>query len=331
MQDYKMSEKLFLDLWGEWGEPEEIIDGEQIKEFLTQLIDMSKGLIILDHFSFINYDHISSIKYEKPYLKIYWKDFNEYREKYLKKQLTEEEKVNWAVFGFDTYSYMLLHVNKVKFVKVKNHLFILFRTNLIPDKKAKKLLLSQDNELISEENFKHLLYKNYSFYEGNKDFLIKHDCIVNNLPYYSCLIQPKEKNGSQTRRILLYYTLQEIIERMNAVRNSLSTVNEYDYDVMYSLGNTIRRILEYTFKFLCIYKDLDIKIDKKYSDIHLGDLRKKFKEQYKDIKFEQNIIDRANQLSHDSGVIFEKEDVELFWSHVKELIETVINKVLNDN
>lgn len=328
-----MSEKIFLDLWGEWGEPDEISEGEQINEFLMQLIDKSKGLFILDHFSFVNFDYVSSISYDKPFLKVYWQNFNEYREKWLNKKINDEELTTWSLFNYRTYSYMLLDVNKVKFVKVKEHLFILFRTNFIPEKRAKNYLLGQNNELISEENIKELLYKNYKFYEGNKGLQIIHDCYVNNLPYYSFLIQPKENNFAQSvsKKILLRYTMMEIAERMLSVRSSLSKIGQYDYDDLYAQGNIIRRILEYSLKFLCIYKDLDVKgeIEKKYG-VYLRDLRKIIITNYEDIKFEQNIINKANELSHDSGVTYEKEEVELFWAQVKELIETVIKKVLDE-
>ncbi|MGG0387854.1 hypothetical protein ABEZ76_07710 [Priestia megaterium] len=328
--DYEMTEKLFLDLWEEWGEPEELVEGISINEFLTQLINKSRGLIILDHFSHINYDHINKVTYEKPFLKIYWKDFNKYREKNLQEQLNEDEKMIWYVNGFSTYIYMLLNIKKVKFVKKENHLFIMFLTNFIPEKLGDKYLIDTNNELIDKENYKNLLYKKYTFFEGDKSNLIKHECVVNNLPYYSCLIQPKEKcsDTGYSRSLMLIETLQEIADRMNKVYRNLEKIDEYDYDDLNATGNKVRIILEYSLKFLCIYKDLKLDIDKGYGHIKLGQLRKEIKANYKDLEFEQRIINTANELSHDSGIVFEKEDIVEFWKEVKQLIENIYELIL---
>lgn len=330
--EYEMSELLFLDIWEEWQKPSEISDGEKIRDFLNQIIDKSRGLFILDHFSNINYDHVTSVKYKKPFLEIYWKDLNEYREKYLRKELTDDDQMIWCVHGYSTYMYMLLNINKIKFVKKGVHLYILFLTNLIPEKLSKKHLLDKNNELIDKENYKNLLYNKFTFFEGDKNLLIKHDCIVNNLPYFSCLIQPKENNKSTgySRNLLLIETLKEISNRMERVLNSLSLIDEFDYDELFSSGNKIRRILEYCLKFLCIYKNLNLDIEKKYGFIKLGDLKKEIKANYNNLRFDQSLINTANELSHDSGKIFEKEEVIKFWNEVNDLIEEVYDIILND-
>ncbi|MGD7025252.1 hypothetical protein ACQCVK_22245 [Rossellomorea vietnamensis] len=327
---YEMSEKLFLDIWKRRGSPSEINEGSEIFEFLNEIIEASNGLVILDHFSHVNYDNIHSIKYEKPYTKIIWKDFNDYRKKYLEQTLSEDEKMVWDVNGYATYMYMFLHISKIKVVQLDNHLFILFLLNLIPPKSAKKLLIPQENELISDEVYKDSLYREYTFWEGDKEEAIKHICIVNNLPYYTCLIQPKE-NCSHTefsKFILLNETLNEISERMDRVQSKLVTIEEHESDELFAQGNTIRRILEYSLKFLCLYKEIDLKIDEKYGYVSLGDLKKEINKSYGELGLTQNIVNMANELSHDSGEVFNKEEIFKFWKDVKNLLDKVNEKIL---
>lgn len=331
--EYKMSEKLFLDIWEKWGSPKEIINGKDVYNFLKEVIEKSEGLVILDHFSHINYDNIHSIQYEEPYTKIYWKDFDHYRKKFLEQTLNEDEQMIWFVNGYGTYLYMLLHINKIKFVKVKNHLFILFLLNLIPHKTTKQLLLKKSNELISEEIFKDVLYREYSFWEGDKKDAIKHICIVNNLPYYTCLIQSKEGNYPTTvsKQLLLLTTLEEIAERMNKVKESIIKTDQYAYDDLFSQGNTIRRIMEYSLKFLCLYKEIEMEIDEKYGYVKLGELKKVLNKEFAELNIEQSLVNIANELSHDSGKTFSKDEISDFWKEVKELLEKVNNIILESD
>lgn len=323
--EYELSEKLFNDIWESLGKPKELTEGKEIFNFLDDVIEKSKGYVILDHFSHINYDNIHSIKYEDPYTYIYWKDNNTYREKYLKKTINEDEMMFWQMDGYATYSYMLLHIQKIKFIKLGSHLVIIFLLNLIPSKKVKKTLLKSGNELISEENNKNDLYKEIMFWEGDKEQCKKHIAIVNNLPYYSCLIQPKEGcfDTVISKKILLNETINEIYERMQKVHSTLLSLNDYEYDDLFSQGNTIRRILEFALKFLCIYRSIELNIDEKYGHIKLGELRKEINARYDTISITQGLVNIANELSHDSGEVFSKEEVVGFWEDVNGLLEQV--------
>ena len=93
-----------------------------------------------------------------------------------------------------TYTYTILHINKLKFKVINNHPYLIFRVHLIPIKTVEKhLKISNGNELIESENKPSMFYKEYIFWEGDEKNLIKHACTVCNLPYYTGLIQPKEK------------------------------------------------------------------------------------------------------------------------------------------
>ncbi|MGH0499021.1 hypothetical protein ACQVPI_22495 [Bacillus wiedmannii] len=331
--NYKMGEKLFLDIWNRWGSPSEISNNEEINAFLNELMTESDGLVNLDHFSHINFDFIKYIKYKKPYTFLYWKDFDELRKKYLEGNLTEDEGIDWQIHDFANYSYMLLHINKLKFVKIKDHLFILFLMHLIPKKKIKKFLIGPNDELIFEDDNKDDLYNELDFYEGKKEELNKHICFVNNLPYCTCLIQPKENHSDTlfSRKLLLVETLVEIQRRMVKVHKTIREIYEYEYDDLYAQGNTIRRILEYTLKFFCLFKEIEIKIDEKYGYIKLGELKKEINKSDLGIEVKQELVNIANEMSHDSGVVFSKDELFSFWKDVMELIKSVKLIIMESN
>lgn len=327
---YELSEKLFLDLWEEFGRKVYLIDPVEINDFLTRLIDLSKRDVNLDQFSLTNYDNIISIEYEKPYYKIYWKNFEAYREKYLNGNLEGNEEQTWKMFGYGTYIYTLTHISKLKFIQEGNHLFVLILSNLIPVKAAKNTLLKPNCNLIDEEINKTEFYRQYSFWEGDKVDFKKHICIVNNLPYYSSLIQPKQgvSDIEYSKKIMLFETVNEALQRMKKTKSILESLDKFDYDQIFAQGNIIRRILEYTLKLYCLFKEIEIDIDTKYGNITLGKLRSEIKNFPENITIEQKLINTANELSHDSGEVFSKEEVVEFWNDAKILLE-LIHKEIN--
>ncbi|MFC4323697.1 hypothetical protein [Litchfieldia salsa] len=331
--EYKMSEQLFLDVWNKWDAPEELSNSVDISNFLNELIKESDGLVILDHFSYINFDYIEYIKHQNQYTLLYWKDYDVLRKKFVDKSISQEEIEEWLIDGNVTYLYMLLHINKLKFVKVNNnHLCILFLLHLIPNKKVKHFLMGPNDELILEDDNKEDLYKEFDFIEGPKEEYRRHLCLVNNLPYYTCLIQPKEYNLDTiySRRILLNETIQEIENRMKRVLNSLSGIDDFEYDELYAQGNTIRRILEYSLKFFCLYKGIEIKLDDKYGHISLGDLKKEIKRGNLGFNIKPQLINTANEMSHDSGVIFSKDEIINFWEDVMKVLKSVELEILKN-
>lgn len=328
---YELSEKLFFDLWIKRGKPRELVNAEEINNFLSELVDKSKGLVIVDHYSYSNYDNIHKIVSDGPYTKIFWKDFNNLRIKNLEKKIDEFDIMKWSVFGFATYLYTLLHIRKIKFLIINNHMYVLLLSNLIPSKEVKKHLINKNTELISIENHNEEFYTEYSFFEGEKEELIKHICTVNNLPYYTCLIQPKEGCSSPefSKTIMLKETINEVKDRMKKVKENLEESYEYDYDNLFAQGNTIRRILEYVLKFYCLIKKLDLKIDEKYGNILLGELKKEINKADIPINIATEIIRMANELSHDSGQVFSKEEIIQFAEEVEELLNQIYAEILN--
>ena len=247
MYDYETSEQLFIDIWQKYGSPDEVDDADIIFNILNDLVTVSKHKIVLDHYSHINFDEIIKVEYDKEnsIFKLYWLDNNKYRLANLNHELSEMESMVWWTSGYCTYEYLAVDINKIKFFKKDEHIFVLIQANMITEKELRKKVIGK-NEVIEIENCTDELYARYTFWEGNKDDLIKVECIANNLPYYVCVIQPKERipSTSFSKRLLLLCTLKEINERLQKVWKALQLGN-LDRDELFSKGNTIRNIMEY--------------------------------------------------------------------------------------
>lgn len=328
MYDYETSEQLFIDIWQKYGSPDEVDDADIIFNILNDLITVSKHKIVLDHYSHINFDEIIKVEHDKEnsIFKLYWLDNNKYRLANLNHELSEMDSMIWWTSGYCTYEYLAVDINKIKFFRKDKHIFVLIQANMITEKELRKKVIGK-NEVIEIENCTDELYARYIFWEGNKDDLIKIECIANNLPYYVCVIQPKERipSTSFSKRLLLLCTLEEINERLKKVWNALQLGN-LDRDELFSKGNTIRNIMEFALKHFCVMFNIPIDIEQKYGYIELGDMRKKIKAKV-DIDITQGIIITANELSHDSGKKYSLEDIKLFYADVKKLIDELQNYI----
>lgn len=277
MYDYETSEQLFVDIWKKYGSPDEVDDADIIFNILNDLVTVSKHKIVLDHYSHINFDEIIKVDYDKEnsIFKLYWLDNNKYRLANLNHELSEMDSMIWWTSGYCTYEYLAVDINKIKFFKNDKHIFVLIQANMITEKELRKKVIGK-NEVIEIENCTDELYARYIFWEGNKDDLIKVECIANNLPYYVCVIQPKERIPSTgfSKRLLLLCTLKEINERLQKVWKALQ-LGDLDRDELFSKGSTIRNIMEFALKHFCVMFNIPIDIEQKYGYIELGDMRKK--------------------------------------------------------
>jgi len=322
MYDYETSEQLFIDIWQKYGSPDEVDDADIIFNILNDLVTVSKHKIVLDHYSHINFDEIIKVEYDKEnsIFKLYWLDNNKYRLANLNHELSEMESMVWWTSGYCTYEYLAVDINKIKFFKKDEHIFVLIQANMITEKELRKKVIGK-NEVIEIENCTDELYARYTFWEGNKDDLIKVECIANNLPYYVCVIQPKERipSTSFSKRLLLLCTLKEINERLQKVWKALQLGN-LDRDELFSKGNTITNIMEYALKHFCVIFDISMDIEQKYGHIELGELKKKIRAE---IEIPQSLINTANELSHDSGKKYSLDDIKDFFKEVKTLIDEI--------
>lgn len=324
MNDYETSEQLFIDIWQKYGSPHELDDADIIFNILNDLVTVSKHKIVLDHYSNINFDEIIKVEYDKEnsIFKLYWLDNNKYRLANLNHELSEMDSMIWWASGYCTYEYLAVDINKIKFVKIDKHIFVMIQANMITEKEIRKRVIGK-NEIIEIDKCTNELYSRYTFWEGNKDDLIKIECIANNLPYYVCVVQPKERIPSTffSKKLLLLCTLKEINERLKKVWNALQVEN-LDRDELFSKGNTIRNIMEYTLKHFCVIYDIPMNIEQKYGYIELGELKNKVKDEIH-IEIPQRLINTANELSHDSGKKYSLDDIKDFFKEVKTLIDEI--------
>lgn len=319
--DYKMSQKAFIDTWGEFGQPKEIYDKEECFRFLTRLNEVTGGLVIVDHFSYTNYDHISGVKLEDNYLYIYWKNYEEN---------PPHNDMEMEVFGNSTYIYSLCNLRKLKFIEVNGHLFILFMPNVSKIKEVKKFLsienLEMDKELLINDN-KENLYTNFRFIKENKI----HECVIHNLPFYSFLIQPKQKSVDVgfSKKLLLIETLRYAVDRIQKGIKLLHILNNHDYDEIHGIGNRARSVLESIVKYYCLYNGYSLPNDH-YGNNLLGDLKKHLNKKG-DSNFSnllsQEIINLANKFSHDDGNVYPKTDAEKLCKDVLLIINAAFNSI----
>lgn len=329
-KDYEMSEQLFLDVWKEYGEPDEVFDAIITYNILNDIVTKSKGLIVLDHYSQINFDEIIKVEYseENKIFKLYWLDNNHYRMKHLNNELSEFDELCWSVSGCCTYEYLAVDIDKIKFIKADTHIFILVQSNVVSERELKKRIVG-NNELIDVTHNTNDLYTRYTFWEGDKENLVKVECIANGLPYYVCVIQPKERipHTGISKDLMLVSTFYEINKRLDKVGMLLNS-NISDKDELFSIGNTIRRILEYALKHFCVYLDIPMEIEQKYGYIELGDLRKKLKVT-SHIQISQSMINMANELSHDSGKYYNAEEIKEFYFDIVKILQDIQRFISN--
>ncbi len=333
MCEYPLSEKAFINTWIEFGCPKEIKDCEKMSEFFQLLIENTKGKFIVDHITAGNYDCVNSIEYAEPYTIIKWHDFNNYRLKYLNKELDEFDGLSWSVFGYATYDYILTTIHKIKFIKKGNHLYIGILSRLTDLNEYNKWLEKNNYSVINIDDSDEFEIE-YSYWEGEPSQQKKHICRVNCLPFYTNLIQPKENACSSyhSKAILIIYSYEEIKKRLNETNNLLAKINPEDEDSLQDIGNRIRRILEYSLKYCCACKGICLGLTDKYEHISLGKLRKKVNETFSDKEhlISQSIVNKANEFSHDSGKIIQKQDVELFCNKAIELINKIYTDILSE-
>lgn len=331
--DYIISEKPFLEVWQQFGCPTEITNIEMIIDFLNTLVEKTKGKFIVDHITTGNYDCVSSIEYVEPYTIIKWHDFDNYRLKFLNKELDELDGTSWFTFGCATYDYILLNIRKIKFRKLSNHLYIGILSQLTNLEEYNKWLEKNNYSIINIDDSDDFEIE-YSYWEGDPSQQKKHICRVNCSPFYTNLIQPKENACSSyhSKAILVLFSYEEIKKRLNATNNQLAKINPEDEDSLQDLGNRIRRILEYFLKYYCAYKGVHLGLTDKYKYISLGKLRKKVNETFSDKEhlISQSLVNKANDFSHDFGKIISKQDVESFCNEAIELSNKVYIEILSE-
>lgn len=331
---YELSEKLFLDLWEEFGRPAELEKLEDIHNFLKALIQRSQGYVIVDHFSGENYDRIDRVECLGNYIKIVWKDFSDFCKRKEAGILTDDERLTWNLFGEFAEIYTMLDLEKILFRKEQDHLFLIFRTNLIDLKKIEKIHKDNGWSTLTKEQCTDSFYTQFIVSKEIDGKQIYSDCIVYTLPFCVMLIQAKENcNSSFYSRIrLVRETMEEIYRRFEFVLRRLDRCDERDVDEIEEKGNTIRKLMEYSLKFYCAYKGIPMKMERQYKHITLGKLRDNLEDIIPDVNslIPQSLIIEANEYAHDIGRKSNKEDLILFSRKVEDMLIELTKRIVND-
>jgi hypothetical protein len=315
-KDYEMSEQAFLDVWNKYGSPGEITNIDIAYKFLNDLFKATEGWVIVDHFSYTNYDHISAIRNEKDYLFIYWKDFVK----------NPVDDFTFEIFGNSHYKYSLIKFRKMKFLHLNNHLYILFMPNISKLKEIKELLdvstLEIGSQILINEDMENLNTE-LRFIKDNKI----HDCVLHNLPFYSFIIHPKQNSGSVaiSKAIMLIETINYNAKRLEKVNNKFNNITDDDHDDISALGNIMRQILESVLKYYCIYREYLLPKDN-YGDNMLGALKRHLTHKNDDVVLElitSRVITLCNEFSHDTGTVYTVNDAKELHGYINHIINKI--------
>lgn len=282
---------------------------DDLELLLNGLMDDAKGKIIIDFMDSGNWDMIDGFSIDKKtkIVQIHWHDF---RDK------NNEEDMIRLVFPAELYS-LLFHFQSIKIIASSSFPAFLIQGYALSDKEVRKYLSTNAEEFELEE--KNNFSKNaYSKING-KWQAIK----VLNTPIHSMLILPKNSglDVSDSKEILFMFNLDECLRRLEAVKEEVERVDDYDIDQICEKANTLRRILENSLKIELCFRD--ITLNKGYSQLLLGDLIAKVKSFY-DEKFQVifgRMVSLSNELSHDSGKPIHRAKVYLLYAMVLLYIE----------
>ncbi|MFS0727652.1 hypothetical protein [Paenibacillus sp. 1P07SE] len=320
---YEMSEKAFLDIWNKYNRPDVLYGNDESFKFLKDLFDNTDGLFIIDHFSYYNYDNLCAIEYRDDFIHLVWRDF-------VKNPPPRGfEDMTFEIFSAH-YIFSLCNIQEIKFINLKGHLYILVMPTVAKVKEVKKYLeISHLNEKMV--NVKENLDELYTTIRYLKNDTI-HECILHNLPFYSFLLQPKEKarGAGFSKIILMYATMDHVNSRLQKVKLKINRINENDNDEIRARGNTIRTILESLIKYYSIYYSYSLPEDH-YGNNVLGKLKKNLKnDSLMSIYLQQDMIDLANDFSHDTGYVRNKKQLLELFNFAEMILAKIIEKMKNE-
>jgi len=277
----------------------------EAKRVLENLIEETKGLVILDFLDAGNWDCLQGVEadVENGMLKLIWRDYRDRQE--------SEEKKEMRKFAFPAERYaLILKFRELRIVNAGRFPVFMLRGYALKDKEIKTYLNNEAEEfalLDNQDNFSKLAVKKI---DGEFE---SYTCL--NTPIFSVIIIPKNSNASAftSKKALFSYNLVDALRRLNNVKDELDVETLKDEDIICEKANTVRRIFEYVLKVELCYRYRQIIVKKDYSDLLLGDLiglLKPFREGgIHDLL--RKIAVWSNELSHDSGKPIQREKASL--------------------
>ncbi|WP_375103336.1 hypothetical protein ACDZ28_27830 [Paenibacillus sp. RS8] len=322
---FQMSERAFFDTWKKHGSPSELYGNEVSYSFLKDLHENTGGLFIVDHFSLYNYDNIFNIEHSGDYIQFIWKDFEK------EPPPRGFEDMTMEIYNAH-YIFSLCNIQKISFFDLNGHIYVLVMPITAEIKEVKKYLgidKLDSNKVQIDENLDKL-FTTIRYIKDNKI----HECILHNLPFFSFLLQPKEKerDAGFSQTILMYATLDYVNDRLQKVKSKIELVDQYDFDEIRASGNVIRTIMESLVKYYSIYYGYSLPEDH-YGNNLLGKLKKNLRGDELMVQYlKQEMINLANDFSHDTGKVCNKADVIKLSDNAAELLDAIQDRMkLNDD
>lgn len=289
-------------------------DSNKIYKNLSKLIDLTKGNLILDFYSYYFFDEIIKIENIKENIfKLYWKN----------NDIIEHDK---DIFKFD-YIYSIVKIDKIKVFDELESFKIYIKANLLKKWEIRKILnlnnsyriYSDKCNLFSEVEFKDKVGK-------------KHSCIISDMPFFSMRISLKGSTFSPEE--MYYLNKIEIEERLNRIDSKIKTIDKNDEDEIEEKINTVRKLMERILKLYIImneYYDGDAIKENDYNNLQLSDLIKTVERNDKNIQFNHYMRRLANKFSHDSGERTSLYDLEKIKEYTEELFLYVSENIEKNN
>lgn len=315
-REYEMSEQAFIDTWKNHGSPKELYGNENCYLFLKDLHKNTEGLFIVGHFSLYNYDNLFEIEHNGDYIHLIWKDFVKSPPPRGFEDMTIE------IYGAH-YLFSLCKIQKIQFFDLHGHPYVLIMPIISEIKEVKKHLdiAKLDATKIRVDENLEKLFTTIRYLKDNKIY----ECILHNMPFFSFLLQPKEneRDTGFSQTILMYATLDYVNDRLKKVNSKFNVIDKYDFDEIRASGNTIRTILESLIKYYSIYYGHSLPEDH-YGNNVLGKLKKNLKDDgLINQHLQQEMINLANDFSHDTGKACSKEDLIKLYNYADALLEGI--------
>lgn len=269
-----------------------ITDHNKILSLFSELEARLGGLVILDFLDMSNWDKIEAYRIDPAsgILTLTWHDYR------TTAASPNDKEMRQMVFPASLYS-CALQVNSVVPIIGKSMAIFLINGYAKTEKEIRNLYKQSADELkILDNSFfeKRVLRKEAGHIE-----VVDFHCT----PLFSLAIVPKQAGiGSHHSKDILYsFNFQNALKRIQTVVTALESLEPSDPDDIAEKVNTVRRVMEFLLKVECCSREL--KINKNYSQVLLGDLISQIKPTREPSL--QTLLGKfaelANEFSHDSG------------------------------
>ncbi|MFJ4389804.1 hypothetical protein [Pseudomonas soli] len=277
--------------------PDGITEKAHIREFFDELLELTRGLVIVDFLDTASWDFIERYELsDDGLLDLTWHDYRQ------REEHPQENNFRESLFSEDRHA-LALFVDSIKPIASSNAAIFLINFYYKTEKEIKNLYSKGADELH---------YEDVSFFEKR---LMRRNSVgaefidFHCTPIYSLALIPKKIGiSSYDSRFILYkFNCEHSLVRLEKASNALHDPDLRDRDEISARVITARRIFEFVLKVECCHSMLEV--TKGYSGMLLGDLINVVK-RGKDEKARAElgrIAGLVNNFAHDTGKPISKE------------------------